>query len=578
MTRSIGLVQRMRWMSAAMVSLMLLAIAVGVSHGQISLPSLPSVTPSSAGSVSALDPRIGALARTAPGRSVEAIVQFDSRVSSAQARADVAAVRGHVFGQLHIIHALAVRLSAQEAQRLSTARGVHAVSLNAVIKGSGLLPGTGGIGQVTGNLQTTYDQTLNATSLWKAGATGQGVGVAVIDTGIAGDLPDFQASSGQSRVVETAITNPSATTAYDTFGHGTDVAGIIAGNGSGGQFVGVAPNANLVSIKASDETGTATVLNVIYGLQFAVDHQSDYNIRVVNLSLDEATPQSYKIDPLDAAAESAWMHGLVVVTAAGNRGAASDAVQYAPANDPYVITVGAVDENGTAATGDDAIASWSSRGTTQDGLQKPDVYAPGAHIVSVLAPNSAFAGLCPTCIVQGSYIRTSGTSMAAPMISGVVADLLQSHPNWTPNQVKGALTSPGAYANPALMEIDASKLNRVPPPPPANQGLTPNSLITGPRGDIDYTRSSWSLSSWSQATGTQAAGFAFSSWSCTCTGAATDPTSPSFSSWSFSSWSLSSWSTLDPIADNPGVERAKNTPAARAIQSAAAYAKQHPHR
>src|SRR5207302_8034048 len=130
-----------------------------------------------------------------------------------------------------------------------------------------------------------------------------------------------------SRVVETAVTNPLAQTATDTYGHGTDVAGIIAGNGNNrsnndpldGQYVGVAPNANLISIKVSDDTGNATVLDVIYGLQFAVDHQSDYNIRVVNMSLDSNTAQSYTTDPLDAAAEAAWTHGMVVVAAAGNR-------------------------------------------------------------------------------------------------------------------------------------------------------------------------------------------------------------------------------------------------------------------
>ena len=132
------------------------------------------------------------------------------------------------------------------------------------------------------------------------------------------------------------------------------------------------------------------MLDVIYGLQFAVEHQSQFNIRVINLSLDSTTPQSYKTDPLDAAVETAWMHGIVVVAAAGNRGNVPGAVQYSPANDPYVITVGGVDENGSGNPANDTIASWSSLGTTQDGFQKPDVYAPGAHIVSVLAPNSNF--------------------------------------------------------------------------------------------------------------------------------------------------------------------------------------------
>ena len=227
--------------------------------------------------------------------------------------------------------------------------------------------------------------------------------MAVIDTGIDGDLPDFRDASGKSRVIATAVTNPNANTVMDTYGHGTHVAGIIAGNSDyrshsdplRGKFAGVAPDANLISVKVSDDSGNATVLDVIYGLQFAVDHQKTYNIRVVNMSLDSTTPQSYKLDPLDAAVESAWFHGLVVVVAAGNRGTAPDAVQYAPANDPYVVTVGAVDGNGTITPRDDVIASWSSRGTTQDGFDKPDVNAPGAHIVSVLAPNSTFASSVP---------------------------------------------------------------------------------------------------------------------------------------------------------------------------------------
>jgi serine protease AprX len=323
------------------------------------------------------------------------------------------------------------------------------------------------------------------------------------------------------------------------------VAGVIAGNGLSrassdplyGQFIGVAPHADVVSIKASDNNGNATVLNVIYGLQFVLDHQADYNIRVVNLSLDSNTPQSYTTDPLDAAVESVWMHGIVVVVAAGNRGTASDAVQYSPANDPYVITVGAVDENGSANPLDDTIASWSSQGTTQDGFQKPDVYAPGAHIVSVLAPGSTFAKTCPTCLIDNEYIRTSGTSMATPMISGLVALLLQAHPNWTPDQVKGALTDPAAASNPSTKEVDAAKARALPRPAPADAGLTPNSLLDPSTGDIDYSQSSWSQSSWSQAGGALAAAFAQSSWSCTCGASGASSVGPSTSSWSTSSWS-----------------------------------------
>jgi serine protease AprX len=322
------------------------------------------------------------------------------------------------------------------------------------------------------------------------------------------------------------------------------VAGIIAGDGNNlsardpmqGQYVGVAPDANLISVKVSDEAGNATVLDVIYGLQFAVDHKSQYNIRVVNLSLDSTTPQSYTTDPLDAAVESTWMHGIVVVAAAGNRGTDSDAVQYSPANDPYVITVGAVDENGTPGTSDDSIADWSSRGTTQDGVDKPDVYAPGAHITSVLAPDSVFSTACATCVIGERYIMGSGTSLAAPMISGLVADVLQLHRGWTPNQVKGALTSDRAAANDSPAEVSGSKLASLFSPPSANLGLTPNELI-GDGGAIDYSLSRWSLSRWSIAPDSLSAVFAKSSYVCSCVTSSSD-VDPSLSRWSMSRWSM----------------------------------------
>ena len=219
-------------------------------------------------------------------------------------------------------------------------------------------------------------------------ATGKGVGVAVIDTGIAGGLADFRNGDGSgSRIVASAVTNPDATTAEDTYGHGTHVAGLLAGDSSArgaddplrGRYAGTAPDASLVSIKASDDHGDASVLDVIYGIEFAVEHKDEFNIRVLNLSLESTVAESYRTDPLDAAVEAAWFQGIVVVTAAGNRGSDSDAVDYAPGNDPYAISVGAVDDQGTKQTKDDLRADWSSRGTTQDGYAKPDLYAPGAH-------------------------------------------------------------------------------------------------------------------------------------------------------------------------------------------------------
>jgi len=562
MTRSVPIVERMRWMSAlvgAAVVAIAVAIVLGAGNGQLRtvVPGASSGA-APAGSSAPLDPRIATLAARHPTTLVEAIVQFNGPVTQAEGVSDATRVHGRIIGNLPIIHGLALKLTAAEARSLAASPDVHAVSLNTTVTPQSIPYGhlpfqMAGLGVSGAQLQTTYDQTLGVLPLWKFGVTGTGVGVAVVDTGVDGSLPDFASKDhSSSRVVASAVANADATTATDSYGHGTDVAGIIAGNGDNrglgdplhGQYIGVAPNANLISIKVSDETGKATVLDVIYGLQFAVAHQSQFNIRVINLSLDSSTPQSYKTDPLDAAAEAAWMHGIVVVAAAGNRGTAADAVQWAPANDPYVITVGGVDENGSANPSGDTIASWSSEGTTQDGFQKPDLYAPGAHIVSVLAPNSEFASSCSTCIVgNGQYIQTSGTSMAAPMISGLVADLLQIHPNWTPDQVKGDLTSSAVTDNSNFQEPNAVKAALVWNPPVADQGLTPNTLVNGATGNINYNLSTWSLSTWSRAKGPLRAGFALSSWSCDSCSAGSGPGAAP----SLGTWSLGTWSTVQPL-------------------------------
>jgi serine protease AprX len=556
MTRSVQIVERMRWMSAlagAAIVALAVGIALAISAGQLRsvVPgSLSAPAPAAGGSAAALDPRIATLAQRHPGAMVQAIIQFNAPVSQAKAQADAKA-RGRIIGKLPIIHGLAIEATAAQAKELAANLDVHAVSLNATVTPQSMrLPMMFGAQRVSSDqLQSTYAQTLGVTPLWKFGVTGTGVGVAVIDTGIDGGLPDFaSAGGGHSRVIVSAVDNPKATTADDGYGHGTDVAGIIAGNGDNrtdalrGQYVGVAPNANLISIKVADETGSTTVLDVIYGLQFAVEHQAQYNIRVLNLSLDSATPQSYKTDPLDAAVEATWLHGIAVVVATGNRGDASDAVQYSPGNDPYVITVGGLDENGTANPADDTVASWSSHGTTQDGVQKPDVYAPGAHIVSVLAPNSTFANSNCGCLVGGGqYIQTSGTSMASPMIAGLVADLLQVHPRWTPDQVKGDLTSAAVSENSSLQEPSAVKALLNWNPSEADQGLTPSSLLSAASGAVKYTLGTWSLATWSRANGALRAGFAGQSYTCkTCAAQSGGAANSSLGTWGLGTWGTAS--------------------------------------
>jgi serine protease AprX len=482
----------------------------------------------------------------ASSSAAEVIVQMDAGRSAASAKADVRAAGGTVTGDLPIINGFAAKLPQAAADRLEGADGVKAISANAKVAPQSIS---------LSRLQTAYPASVDAPQLWNnslADVSGKGVGVAVIDTGVAGGMPDFRASgSSASRVVANAVTNPDARTPGDAYGHGTHVAGIIAGNGWNrswsdplrGKYVGIAPDANLISVKVSDDQGEASVLDVIYGLQFVVDNKAAYNIRVVNLSLESTTPGSYKTDPLDAAVESAWFKGIVVVTAAGNRGSAADAVSRAPGNDPYVITVGAYDDQASNADGDDSRPAWSSRGITADGFAKPEIHAPGSGIVSTLAPNSEFSRMCPSCVVDGQMIRAGGTSMAAPMISGTVALLLQYYPQLTPNQVKGMLMRNARLINnrypavEAYKTLEAAYYGRT--APVSTSGIVPNDIVNASTGDIDYNRSSWSRSSWSTADGGLTADFARSSWS----RSSWSSTDSSGADTTRSSWSRSSWST-----------------------------------
>jgi serine protease AprX len=463
----------------------------------------------------------------------EYIVQMDKGTSPAAGKRLVRKLGGRVTSDsLRLINGFGASLSKRAAARLSKHPRVESVSLNTRMAMSST-DVSGGYTCPTADATTlpakvigsgrTYEPSivsaitrlgqpmLNAVEADKAWwrATGRGVGVAVIDTGVAGDLQDFQRlSDGTSRVVASAVTNPCAKDAQDHYGHGTHVAGLIAGNSLAypvghnyyGRYMGVAPRANIVSVKVADDDGNTTVLDVINGIQFAVDHKTALGIRVLNLSLASTVAESYRTDPLDAAVEQAWFNGLVVVAAAGNEGAHQDGVTFAPANDPWVITTGALDDKATWTRGDDSLATWSSRGLTQDGVRKPDVLAPGVGLVSTLAPGSDFADLCPGCVVDGKYFRAGGTSMAAAVVSGTAALLLEEHPDWTPDQVKGALVAtlddvPGAGGvvdSAAALSASAT----------ATVSLPPNELIDTATRMIDWTRASFRRVSFRDAAGT----------------------------------------------------------------------------
>jgi serine protease AprX len=512
-------------------------------------------------------PRAAAEARPA---STQAIVQFDAGVTPAEQRAAVKAAGGVVIRDLHVIRGLGVVLSTARAARLARATGVRAVTPNARMRPSAVAGRW-----ATWNpdmLATAFVQSTRADKAWtdkRWHATGAHVAVAVLDTGVAGDVQDFVSSqSGGSRVIASVVTNPDATTAADRYGHGTHVAGLIAGNGRAlaasdplfNRYIGTAPDADLVSIKVSDDHGNASLIDVIEGLQFVVDHGADYGVRVVNLSLSSSLALPYRLDPLDAAVEAAWLHGIVVVAAAGNQGTDADAVSYAPANDPYAITVGAVDDHGTKATDDDSLAPWSSRGVTQDGFAKPELVAPGSHIVGPLAPGSDYASLCGACVVEGRYFRVGGTSMAAPIVAGIAADIIAAHPTWTPDQVKGALTynsgtvdangepianlratSDGSWEVAADAALNAGRDELV-----SNVGLVPSWFIDPATGSIDETRASWGRASWKDAVDQLRASWGAASWAAVQPLAADETVDASLGR---ASWGRASWKSF--FGDDP---------------------------
>lgn len=304
------------------------------------------------------------------------------------------------------------------------------------------------------------------------GVDGTGVGVAVIDSGVY-QHDDLQtADMSGSRIVYSQSFVPNDPSVNDAYGHGTHVAGIIAGDGHDSatgyveQYIGIAPNANIINLRVLDANGSGSDSQVIAAINTAIQLKSQYNIRVINLSLGRPVFESYTLDPLCQAAEAAWKAGIVVVTAAGNMGRDNSfgengyATIEAPGNDPNVITVGATNGLGTWTRTDDIVASYSSKGPTLlDHVVKPDLVAPGNKITSLLAPGSTLAGLAPTsanvnplntCDVSlggtscgsaatGQYLQLSGTSMAAPVVAGAAALMIQLDPTLTPDTVKARM-------------------------------------------------------------------------------------------------------------------------------------------
>jgi serine protease AprX len=454
------------------------------------------------------------------------------------AAGQVSAKHGRKDESLGLINGASATVRLKDLEALAGEAGVDFVMPDAPMAPTG----TGTVSAA--NLATTYPGRDAAPNAWSAGFTGVGVGIAVIDSGVTASA-DFD-----SRLVQVRL-DGQAGSLDDMIGHGTLVAGIAAGRSADGRFIGVAPGATVYAINVSRPDGVWSS-DVITALKWVFDNAHTYNIRVVNLSLAENVTSSYKESALDLAVERLWAAGVFVVASAGNLGATPGAVDHAPANDPLVFTAGAFDTLGTSGPGDDTLAPWTSIGVTMDGFAKPELLAPGRRIASILPPGSFLDGQAPsTNRADGGYASISGTSFAAPQAAGAAAIAFQTHPGYSPDQVKWLLLAKKA-ANPRHTKIGSLSLSAVynfaGTPGRANQGVlalvcAPGSVCLPDTG-LSTLSSSWNSSSWNSSSWNSSS-WNSSSWN----SSSWNSSSWNSSSWNSSSWNSSSWNTLSSWND-----------------------------
>ena len=365
--------------------------------------------------------------------------------------------------------------------------------------------------------------------------------IAVVDSGVQAGRLDF----GGRVIKSVTMTNLLPNSPGDGRGHGTFVAGIAAGSKAG--YAGAAPTAPIVSIDVMDDSGMAVTSDVIAAADWILANKKTYNIKVANLSLQSTVAGSFMYDPLNKAVEKLWFSGVVVVAAAGNYGDNGNptTVAYAPGNDPFIISVGASDTNGTGFTStDDTAAPWSAYGYTLDGFAKPDLGAPGRQLVGPVPATSTMPLEAPARVTAPGYMWMSGTSFSAPVVSGAAALILAKNPTWTPDKVKGALML-SARPTAAGMALGVGEVNAkgafdVTNPPNPNLGLNAYVGSDG-TGGLVFDSASWANAatanaSWNQASWNSAS-WANASWA----NASWNAASWANASWAQASWSSASW-------------------------------------
>jgi serine protease AprX len=376
--------------------------------------------------------------------------------------------------------------------------------------------------------------------------------IAIVDSGIQRDRADF---GGGARVLpQVNIGSLTPNSPGDGRGHGTFVAGVAAGSAPG--YAGAAPNARILPIDVMDDSGKALTSDVIAACDYILANKTALNIRVANFSLHSGARNHFYNDPLDRAVEKLWFGGIVVVAAAGNYGTAGgpSGVLYAPGNDPFVITVGAVDLGDTVGIGNDSAAPFSAYGYTADGFAKPEIGAAGRFMVGPVPATGTLAVEKAANLRAPGYIELSGTSFAAPVVAGAAAQVLAKHPTWTPDQVKGALmltakpAPNAAKGSVGVGEVNVPKAAALASAPDPNAAL--NKFVIGigtatpvfdsvswsevARSNASWNNVSWSDASWGAASWSTAS-WASVSWS---------EVSWSDASWGAASWADASWADM----------------------------------
>ncbi|MGH3023814.1 MAG: S8 family serine peptidase [Gaiellaceae bacterium] len=495
-------------------------------------------------------------ARENKRRTFDVIVQGTPRESTSEVADEVEDAQEHDPGRgtglrdkFRSVNGVAAQLTGRQIIRLARRGDIRAITTDAPVVLSGYW-----------NWQR-WPYVSGVHRLWNTASSANAPTIAVVDSGIDAGRADF----GGRVLAEVNLTSRPENSPGDGRGHGTFVAGIAAG---GGQFyAGSSPESELVSIDVMDDSGVAMTRDVIAAADWILANKDRYNIRVANFSLHSGVWGSVFFDPLNHAVEKLWFNGVVVVAAAGNYGADGQAggVPYAPGNDPFVITVGAGDVDGSISTYDDYAAPWSAWGYTLDGFAKPDLGAPGRFMVGPVPATSTLPHERRGNVVSSGYMQLSGTSFAAPIVAGAAAQVLAVHPEWTPDQVKGALmltakSAPSAQPGSLGVGIvDAAAAAAVTDPPNPNAAL--NQFVTeGGHGssrafdaaswaNVAQSDASWASASWASASWASAS-WASASWaSASWASASWASASWASASWASASWASASWASSS-YADN----------------------------